>query len=111
MSTNLAENVKTCLNKLNVRKLYVWSDSTTVIHWLKDNGEYKTFVSNKVSKIKGESYIEWKYVPTKENPAILGIEVVKYVSMTMNGEKVLNGSSIKHNGLNNQKLRISRNLT
>ena len=25
-----------------------------------------------MSKIKGESYIEWKYVPTKENPADFG---------------------------------------
>ena len=30
----------------------------------------------------------------------LGVEVVKYVSL-INGGKVLNGSKIKHNGLNN----------
>ena len=59
-SANLAEDVKTCLNKLSVRKIYAWSDSTTVPHWLKDNGEYKTFVGNRVSRNKGKSFIEWK---------------------------------------------------
>ena len=32
-----------------VRKIYAWSDSTTVLNWLKDNGGCKTFVSNRVS--------------------------------------------------------------
>ena len=72
MSANLAKNVITCLNKLSVRKIYAWSDSIIFLHWLKDNRKYETFVSNRVSKIKGKSYIEWKYVPTKENPADLG---------------------------------------
>ena len=72
ISANLAKNVKNCLNKLSVRKIYAWSDSTTVLHWLQDNGEYKTFVSDRVFKTKGKSFIDWKYVPTKENPADLG---------------------------------------
>ena len=50
LSENLTENVKTCLNKLSVRKICAWSDSTTVHHWLNNNGEYKTLVSNRVSK-------------------------------------------------------------
>ena len=50
-------------------KLYAWLDSTTVLHWLNDNGEYKTFVSNRVSKIKRKYFIEWKYAPTKKDPA------------------------------------------
>ena len=72
MSANLAENIKICLSKLNIREIYPWSDSTTVLHWLKDNGEHKIFVSKRGSKIKGRSFIEWKSVPTKENPADLG---------------------------------------
>ena len=32
MSTNLAENVKICLNKLSIRKINSMSDSTTVLH-------------------------------------------------------------------------------
>ena len=42
----------------SVTKIYACSDSTTVLHWLKDNGKYKIFVSNRVcgrvSKIKGK---------------------------------------------------------
>ena len=46
MSENLTGNVKTCLNKLSVRKTYVWTDSTTVLHWLEDNGEYQMEISS-----------------------------------------------------------------
>ena len=72
VSANLAENVKTFLIKLNVRKMYTWSDSPTVLNWLNENGEYKLFVSNRMSKLKGKGFIESKHVPTKENPANLG---------------------------------------
>ena len=50
-SANLAENVKICFNKLCIKKC-VYSDSTKVLHWLKDNEEYKPLVSNSVSKNK-----------------------------------------------------------
>ena len=63
-----------------------------------------------MSRIKGKTFIEWKSVPTKENPADLRVEVVKYVTSIINSGKVTNGFYIKHNGLNNQKLKIARNL-
>ena len=75
MSADLAENLKTCLIKpckKNKRKKNICMVITTVLHWLKNNTEYKTFVSNRVSKIKGKSLIEWKYVHTKEDTADLG---------------------------------------
>ena len=96
MTGNLAENVKICLNKLIVRKIYAWSESSSVLDWLKGNGEYKIFVSNRVSKIKRSSFIACKYVPTKENSADLGVEVVKYESLVINGGKVPYGPKIKH---------------
>ena len=52
--------------------MYAWSDSTVTLHWLKDNGDYKVFVCNRVAKIKEKDFINWKYVPTKQNPADLG---------------------------------------
>ena len=70
MSADLAENVKTCLIK--PRKKNVCVVITTVLHWLKNNKEYKTFVGNRVSKIRGKSFVEWKYVHTKEYRADLG---------------------------------------
>ena len=35
-----------------MNKKCVYSDSTKVLHWLKDNEEYKPLVSNSVSKNK-----------------------------------------------------------
>ena len=43
-----------------------------ILHWLNYNGEYKTFVSNRVSKIKGKCSAEWKCVPTKNDKVDLG---------------------------------------
>ena len=67
MSANLVENIKTCLSRLSVRKIYAWSGSTTFLHWLRDSREINIFVSHRVSKIKGKSFVEWIYVPMKEN--------------------------------------------
>ena len=58
MSANLSQNIKIALTNQNVRNFYAWSDSTVVLHWLKDKGEYKVFVSNRVAKIREHSYLE-----------------------------------------------------
>ena len=39
------------------------------LYWVRGKGNYKQFVSNKVKEIKKKSYIQWRYVPTEENPA------------------------------------------
>ena len=55
MSANLSQNIKNALNNQNVRNFYAWSDSTVVLHWLKDKRECKVFVSNRVAKIRENS--------------------------------------------------------
>ena len=72
MSANLSENIKNALNNQNVRNCYAWSDSTVALHWMKYKGEYKVFVSYWVAKIRENSYLEWNYVPTRNNPGDLG---------------------------------------
>ena len=72
MSANLSQNIKNALNNQNVRHFYAWSDSTVVMHWLKNKRKYKVFVSNRVGKIREHSYFKWSYVPTRNNPADLG---------------------------------------
>ena len=72
MSSNLAGNVQCSLSKFNIREVYAWPDSTVTLNWLKDNGEYKVFVYNRVAKIKEKGFMNWKDVPTKQNPADLG---------------------------------------
>ena len=69
MSTNLVINVKNALVKLQKLNVHAWLDSTVALHWHLGNGEYKQFVANRVSKIKKHGEIQWRYVPTKENPA------------------------------------------
>ena len=75
MSSNLARNLKCSLSKFNIREVYAWSDSTVTLHWLKDNGEYKELVYDRVVKIKEKGFINWKYFPTKQNPVDLGSRV------------------------------------
>ena len=43
-----------------------------VLHWINGGGEYKQFVANRVMKVQEHSGINWRHVPTKENPADLG---------------------------------------
>ena len=59
-------------------------------------------------KIKGKSLSNGNIFLQKKILLILGVEVVKYVSLTINGGKVPNSSKIKHNDLDNQKLKISQ---
>ena len=40
-------------------------------HWMKGNGQYKQFVANRVAKIQLHKEIQWRHVPTDENPADL----------------------------------------
>ena len=72
ISSNLPGNLKYILSKFNIGEVYAWSDSTVALHWLKDNGNYKEFVCDRVAKIKEKDVINWKYVPTNQNPADLG---------------------------------------
>ena len=72
MSSNLVANLKCSLSKFSIREVYAWSHSTVNIHWLKDNGEYKVSICTRAAKIKEKSFINWKYVPAKQNPADLG---------------------------------------
>jgi hypothetical protein len=42
------------------------------LYWINGRGNYKQFVANRVKLIKEKSYITWKHVGTKENPADIG---------------------------------------
>ena len=72
MSTSLVYNVKEALQGFPVRSVHCWLDSSFALHWIRGNGEYKQFVSNRVRKIQEKNYIQWRYVSSEENPADLG---------------------------------------
>ena len=72
MASNLAQNLKEGFSNYNVRDIFGWADSTIVLHGLSGNGEYKQFVSSRITKIKSRGYIHWSHVPTNKNPADIG---------------------------------------
>ena len=72
MASNLAQNFKEAFLNYNVHEIFGCTDSTVVLHWLSGNGEYKKFMSNRITKIKSRGYIHWSHAPTNENPAVNG---------------------------------------
>ncbi|XP_002741926.1 uncharacterized protein LOC100373242 [Saccoglossus kowalevskii] len=71
IATRLSKFVSTALStKYNVAKQFLWSDSQIVLHWLNARGKQDTFTANRVSEIVSLPQ-EFKYVPTKCNPADL----------------------------------------
>ena len=71
MATNLVTNVSNALEGLPKPKIYGWLDSMVALHWIRGNGQYKQFVANRVAKIQLHPEIEWRHVPTRDNPADL----------------------------------------
>ena len=72
MATNLMENTRSALKKYLVDRCYAWTDTTVVLCWLETKHGYKEFVTNRALKINEKNYIEWRYVPTQQNPADIG---------------------------------------
>ena len=71
MATNLVTNLQNTLTDLIDPRVYAWLDSTVALHWILGNGQYKQFVANRVNKIHQRPEIEWRHVPTRDNPADL----------------------------------------
>ena len=70
LGNKLAETI---VNALTISKdvITFWTDSTSVLWWIRGhNRRLKPFVSNRVGEIQMfSSPNQWRYVPTKVNPA------------------------------------------
>ena len=66
MEANLVQNAKSALESQNVKSVTGWTDSSVVLYWLNEKGNYKQFVGNRVNKIREKKVINWYSVPTKK---------------------------------------------
>lgn len=109
----LAQKVMTAIEIENCN-LHLWSDSTDVLFWLKDNpSRWPVFVANRCSKI--HSMVPeacWRHVRSKQNPADCisrGIHPseLKEFELWWNGPELLrdNGSCFKNS--NGEKIEQS----
>lgn len=59
---------------LTIARTWYWSDSTTVLHWIRtDPRAHNAFVANRLGEIDELTCLrDWRWVPTKMNPADAG---------------------------------------
>ena len=55
---------------IQVQRVYMWTDSTTVLHWLQSTSKQPVFVANRIAEILDLTTIDqWNHVSTNNNPA------------------------------------------
>ena len=55
--------------RLPVTQKYVWSDSHAVLHWILGRPVSLVFVRNRVNEMKAQPDLNFRYVPSEDNPA------------------------------------------
>ncbi|XP_075162954.1 uncharacterized protein LOC142235578 [Haematobia irritans] len=70
LGAKLLSKVKSCIG-LNIENVNFWSDSTTVLTWIKtQSSQLPVYEANRVSQIQRLTNIsEWRYVSSTDNPA------------------------------------------
>ncbi|GFV64352.1 uncharacterized protein TNCV_2502701 [Trichonephila clavipes] len=69
VGARLANSIRNSLDIPDLKITY-WSDSMVALHWIKNNGEWSIFVSNRIKEIARISSPEnWRHVPGRMNPA------------------------------------------
>ena len=58
---------------VHVNKVYMWTDSTTVLQWLNSTSKQPIFVANRACEILEHASVdEWNHVASSDNPADAG---------------------------------------
>lgn len=71
MVTKLLTTMRNALEGLLISNTYAWLDSTVALHWIREGGEYKQLIQNRVARIRAQSDIGWRHVSSEENLADL----------------------------------------
>ena len=71
MTVNLITNVRQAVTDYEA-PIHRWLDSTVVLYWINNQGEFRQFVANRVQTIRRHENVIWHYVPTGENPVDVG---------------------------------------
>ena len=71
-------------NGFQFDKIFLWSDSTTVLSWIKNfKLKHKVYIGNRIAEIRDlTSIYQWNYVNTKDNPADQGTRGLKVTEIT-----------------------------
>ena len=94
MAANLVVNVCNALPKDQIPSIYAWVDSLVVLHWICGQGSYKQFVANRVAKICAHPEIQWRYVPTSDNPADIASRGGESLLQDQSGSRTLKNGQI-----------------
>jgi len=79
---NLISHVTQALRNYEFERIYGWTDSTTVLYWLRNKGTWSRYVRNRVQKVREVDFINWGYVPSEENPIDQGTRGVYPAHLT-----------------------------
>ena len=72
LSARLKQDICRALT-VHVNKVYMWTDSTTVLQWLNSRSKQPIFVANRVCEILEHTSVdEWNHVASSDNPADAG---------------------------------------
>ncbi|XP_055708899.1 uncharacterized protein LOC129805169 [Phlebotomus papatasi] len=78
MSSRMSAAIRATLD-VKIDDVVLWSDSLTVLGWIRsDSRRFKQFVGHRISEIDElTEFRQWRWVPTKLNPADLATRMVK----------------------------------
>ena len=71
-------------HSLHLHKTFMWSDSTTVIQWIRSsNVKQPAFVANRVAEILDTTIVdEWHYIAGVKKPADSGRRGISFVDVS-----------------------------
>ena len=54
---------------LRIEKKIIWTDSQSVLNWIKNNKPLLSFIKNCIDEIRSEPDVVFRYISTNDNPA------------------------------------------